>query len=318
MLKRLLVVGLALGLVACFGSGTKPQEPKPPCGLAGVPFADDYVPPVTCSTAEKPAKHQPPGNECPIMVPDCAVPEEPEEPPEEPEVPVADGCYAPEARGDHWHPKVLVSERPSSPITGKAIMDARGAIGNPTGQSPQQTLARIAAYLRSLGFCASGPWDDAVAVEAPGGGYEEWHLVGYTDGGWTQDPFKGTWYLSGPPNPPTPQSSTCGVPRPEQEARWKVTQHGSDLDATYQVFGPEYCAAIGFTDGRRWCPVRKEGHPQRPACEAQEYGEPKWTHEGENCGPRGNPHLFRCKGGVRPLWAEVCTADGRVCKRWEP
>jgi hypothetical protein len=29
-----------------------------------------------------------------------------------------------------------------------------------------------------------------------------------------------------------------------------------------------YCREIGFTDGRQFCPVRPEGHPERFACEA--------------------------------------------------
>jgi hypothetical protein len=40
------------------------------------------------------------------------------------------------------------------------------------------------------------------------------------------------------------------------------------LDSTPLV-GPDvaYCAKIGFTDGRSFCPVRPEGHPERAACE---------------------------------------------------
>ena len=320
MLKQIAVIGLALALGACFGLGQPPPGPPlppPPGGpdLSAIPWATDYEPPVTCSTAEKPAKHQPPGSPWPIMVPDCVEPE----PPEEPEPPpVADGCYAPSPTGSHWDPKVPATVRPFSAITARAIMAVRDEIGDPSGQPPEETLALVAAKLRALGFCASGPWVDALAIEAPGGGYEEWHLVGYTGGGWTQSPFKGTWYLNGAPEPPTPDSPTCGVPVPEREARWRINEHGTSLDAIYQVYGPDFCAAIGLS-GRQWCPVRKEGHPQRRACEAQEYGTPVWTYEADDvCSARENPHLFRCKGGQRPRWAEVCTEDGRVCQRWMP
>jgi hypothetical protein len=39
----------------------------------------------------------------------------------------------------------------------------------------------------------------------------------------------------------------------------------------------EYCQKIGFTDGRSFCPVRPEGHPQRQACELYATGRAKDT-----------------------------------------
>ena len=50
---------------------------------------------------------------------------------------------------------------------------------------------------------------------------------------------------------------------------------GSDawtLDSTPLVVDRAYCAEIGFTDGRSFCPVRPEGHPQRAACELYAVG----------------------------------------------
>jgi hypothetical protein len=64
------------------------------------------------------------------------------------------------------------------------------------------------------------------------------------------------------------------------------------LDATPLV-GPdaEYCALIGFTDGRQFCPVRPEGNPERTACETWLVGEaldtgrpgPTWRRNGGLC-----------------------------------
>jgi hypothetical protein len=64
------------------------------------------------------------------------------------------------------------------------------------------------------------------------------------------------------------------------------------LDATPLV-GPDpaYCAQIGFTDGRQFCPVRPEGHPERVACEtwlvgvAADTGRPgpTWQRDGAYC-----------------------------------
>jgi len=49
--------------------------------------------------------------------------------------------------------------------------------------------------------------------------------------------------------------------------------------------------AIGFTDGRRFCPPRPEGHPERAACDAALVGAaadtgrigPTWTVNGQPC-----------------------------------
>jgi hypothetical protein len=68
------------------------------------------------------------------------------------------------------------------------------------------------------------------------------------------------------------------------------------LDSTPLV-GPDpaYCAKIGFDDGRSFCPVRPEGHPEREACETYVMGHakdtgrpgPTWTYGGAFCTGRG-------------------------------
>jgi hypothetical protein len=94
---------------------------------------------------------------------------------------------------------------------------------------------------------------------------------------------------------PTPGSSEgageCGSPLPPalSALNVKVHQRGNDawiLDSTPLV-GPDgaYCAKIGFTDGRSFCPVRPEGNPERAACELYVTGRatdtgrpgPTWT-----------------------------------------
>jgi hypothetical protein len=60
----------------------------------------------------------------------------------------------------------------------------------------------------------------------------------------------------------------------------KVHQRGNDawiLDSTPLVTDREYCAKIGFTDGRSFCPVRPEGHPDREQCELFLVGRAKDT-----------------------------------------
>jgi hypothetical protein len=96
---------------------------------------------------------------------------------------------------------------------------------------------------------------------------------------------------------PTPSTGRCGAPVPAPVSRMNVKIHirGANryiLDSTPLV-GPDaaYCAEIGFTDGRLWCPVRPEGAPDREACEEYVMGfakdskrqGPTWYLNGELC-----------------------------------
>jgi hypothetical protein len=88
-----------------------------------------------------------------------------------------------------------------------------------------------------------------------------------------------------------PASSGCGQPYPPPVTRFSCTVHlrspeYDTLDSTPLV-GPDvaYCAAIGYTDGRSFCPVRLDGAPDRYACEIWRVGNaddtgypgPTWT-----------------------------------------
>jgi hypothetical protein len=92
-------------------------------------------------------------------------------------------------------------------------------------------------------------------------------------------------------------SGSCGDPQPGPLSKIDVKIHiyGSGrtvLDASPLV-GPDeaYCRAIGFTDGRRFCPPRPEGHPERAACDAALVGPaadtgrigPTWRVNGQPC-----------------------------------
>ncbi|HUL76155.1 MAG TPA: hypothetical protein VL691_02745 [Vicinamibacteria bacterium] len=97
----------------------------------------------------------------------------------------------------------------------------------------------------------------------------------------------------------------CGAPTPPALARInvKVQNQSSDrtlLDATPLV-GPDaaYCRQIGYADGRSFCPVRPDGHPERVACEtllvgmATDTGRagPTWSADGKPCtGPGGGAY----------------------------
>jgi hypothetical protein len=100
------------------------------------------------------------------------------------------------------------------------------------------------------------------------------------------------------PTPGTGDAGGCGDPQPPALSRIgiSVQQRGDNrwlLDSTPLV-GPDaaYCAKIGFTDGRSFCPVRAEGNPERGACEllvtgrADDTGRPgpTWSRDGSPCG----------------------------------
>jgi hypothetical protein len=80
-----------------------------------------------------------------------------------------------------------------------------------------------------------------------------------------------------------PIGSGCGRPYPPPVTRFNCKVHikGPEyytLDSTPIVgHDAEYCAAIGFTDGRSLCPIRPEGAPDRAACEAWRVGKAQDT-----------------------------------------
>ena len=132
---------------------------------------------------------------------------------------------------------------------------------------------------------------------------------------------------------PTPTPTTNCSPLPPPISRFKVKIQSKnrefwDIDGTALV-GPngEYCASIGFTDGRTICTVRPEGDPLRAECElwaagiAEDTGRPgpTWTRDGEFCTGRDTEsqcehepnNLFQLriyKGGL----IKVC-AENKAC-----
>jgi hypothetical protein len=108
---------------------------------------------------------------------------------------------------------------------------------------------------------------------------------------------------------PTPEPSAtpggasgCGSPTPPPLSKIKVDVHLRSGDAwvldSTPLVGPdvEYCAKIGFTDGRAMCAVRPEGNPEREACELYVTGRaadtgrpgPTWYLNGSFCAGRAS------------------------------
>jgi hypothetical protein len=136
------------------------------------------------------------------------------------------------------------------------------------------------------------------------------------------------------PTPPAGSgegSAACGEPLPGPVTKMNVAVHlrGAErwiLDSTPLV-GPDvqYCAKIGFTDSRSFCPVRPEGHPQRSVCELYAVGRakdtgrpgPTWYRDGRFCtGPASgcqnngdNQYLLDVYAGGK---YQACASNG-VC-----
>jgi hypothetical protein len=88
----------------------------------------------------------------------------------------------------------------------------------------------------------------------------------------------------------------CSEPLPPPLARMKVVVHSDQgfkkvLDSTPLVYGREFCAAIGYTDGRLFCMPRPHGHPETEACAEYVVGRasdtgrvgPTWTYNAQPC-----------------------------------
>lgn len=245
------------------------------------------------------------------------------------------GCFAPDPNDSKWiEPPIDPSQR--APQMMAAINEAKAKVGNRCGATAPctsepcappvhlgclETNGLVAAELRKMGHCASGPWVDATAVLAPDGKWEEYHVCSTGDGCWTGHPYKFAWGYNGPnPTPPTtPPQEECHNPDPVPVDHWNVKEHikGANktiVDSTPLVHNGNYCAAIGFTDGRLDCPVRMEGDPMRLTCETEVVGVPQWifTGIGGQVSPE-NPYQYWVPRGNTGT-AKVCTqVEPRVC-----
>jgi len=167
------------------------------------------------------------------------------------------GCFAPDAEDPLWI---------NPPVAGGGAMRSvvaagEAAVGEHCGTDHQGSLATLgllAAELRKQGYCASGPWADALAILTPTGKWEEYHAVSFATGCWAQDPAalpKNTWTYQGT----NPTSSICvgDVPTVD-EIVCKLHQAGQGLwDCTPKAHGQ---------------PIRPEGNSERLACEIMACG----------------------------------------------
>lgn len=167
------------------------------------------------------------------------------------------GCFAPGTEDPLWA---------EPPVAGggemrDAVNAAKAAVGEHCGTDHQgslDTLGLLAAELRRQGYCASGPWTDAVVILTPSGKWEEYHAVTFATGCWAQDPAqlpKFTWEYLGT----NPQPEQCPVDVPQvDEILCRLHQ------ATNYI--------VDCTPKANSQPILPEGDPNRWACELKAMG----------------------------------------------
>jgi hypothetical protein len=170
-------------------------------------------------------------------------------------------------------------------------------------------LDGMVTNLRRQGACAERDTDDSaferILVKTSNESSEAWDVL--TPSSHVRRTWSGYLQSCSPASFPIernsldipPAGSGCGRPYPPRVSRFQCKVHviGPEfytLDSTPMV-GPniEYCASIGFTDGRSICPLRAEGSTDREACENWRVGKakdtgrpgPTWTNEdtGQYC-----------------------------------
>jgi len=195
----------------------------------------------------------------------------------------------------------VVAEKPH-------LFDLKVEKGEMTGQykvlNKEVYIDSVVEALRKMGLCAQrGDYDyEVVEVKQDNELSEEYDIylsdghIRRGGGSYRETCIPAAFPVERPADAP-PQGSGCGRPFPPPISRVKIKdQYKNDdfwtLNGTPMV-GPDvqYCAEIGFTDGRALCPVRPEGHPERIACETWAVGEaldtgrvgPTWYLDGEFC-----------------------------------
>jgi len=313
---------------------------------------------VVCSTPERPVKHWPAEEECPLLTKPCGAP-----PPLPQPQCLGDShcdCYV----GQDWLPCQepppsdcgFPQGAPNSDFTGTTNPGTFGSVVNsvmadlsgcavgtdcPITFGPDPWMALVCDRLCEIGLNCGRHDDeppgatDQISVKrgsfCDGKAHENYQIYNY--GGkkvrWAPGGQQDGWILN--PNseacqgapPPPPQD--CPPPHPDL-TRMKFQKHekGSHLDTTWITVGqPNFCAKIGYccmpgtgsppnTCGspgcipRGGCPVRGDGNPIRPKCEAELCNQ-KWTCNGQAWPPyRGNPAQTDCRGHYK-TW---CSASG--------
>lgn len=167
------------------------------------------------------------------------------------------------------------------------IFDTKDEVA-PVGQGNYRVLDKdafidgIIANLAAAGLCAQRDPNDAyleqIQVKADDGYSEDFDVLLSSGHAWHNlSNYRRTCSPASFPVERSPElppvGGGCGGPYPPAVHHFWV--HELTKNTTYTVIdstpvvGPDgpYCKRVGFTDGRLFCAVRPEGHPERLACE---------------------------------------------------
>lgn len=198
----------------------------------------------------------------------------------------ASECFAPPPEDPSW----IEPPDPPSPELRAAVESAKVAVGERCGTDHAgslRTLGLLAAEMRGRGYCAYGPWVDALAVSI-GERVHEFHSVRFSDGCWSQDQAqnpKFTWRY----RVALPQPLGCDIAVPA------VDEISCVLD---QATG-DVADCMPKANGQ---PILPAGDPRRRACELKAMGgaDPTYRLEpggsGLQLAARANPLQFQVRG----------------------
>jgi hypothetical protein len=290
---------------------------------------------------------------CPVEPTSPPVTQPSPEPTDEPTAPPtpAAGCVLPDQAG--W-----VVSRDQSPVRLELVRawvatvqrehpdwftDGGGRLASRSAAGVDALYDELGRVAARDGYCAGQIREhegrlDKFGVMQPGGGLEAYHLVEY--GGFRlQNPIKvnsvwvppaGTPPVTTPtPAPTATPDSGCGAPVPPPLGEWGLKcweprPGTTTCDATPKVRGRDYCASVGYTDGRNACAVRPDCNPATQACRFPDRAEcealivgglPVWTWSGDpsQYEPRG-PYTVQVST-KSPGVLRVCNPAGTVCNQ---
>jgi hypothetical protein len=196
-------------------------------------------------------------------------------------------------------------------------------------------LHGVVDELRAAGLCAELNYANQNLVDVKDeNGFSERFLLYQTPDGHgyiLQDSYQKTCTPASFPVVPDadgpPMGSGCNKPYPPPigsfNSRPYMTQ-GSvwTMDSTPIItYDKEYCASVGYTDGRIHCALRTEGDDERRACENWRVGTaadtglpgPTWTRDGEFCTGRESGCAHHPENPYQLLVYENGSGHYRVC-----
>ncbi len=171
-----------------------------------------------------------------------------------------------------------------------------------------------------------GKRSDALFVNRTGTDlYEEMHLFDYARAcvATGQNAYNGLYKRTPPPvtdacpYEPCPLKVFPDTGKPHWVFNAKPHTMGNCDSTPVEIKNCTFCTEIGMGDGgtRCSCPVRPDGHPERPAVEAWLTDGPvRDSRNGQDCRPNNttNPMAFLCGTGN----CRNCNGDKTVCTAW--